>query len=193
MIVSTVASRFASNRTSRLVTIPTNPLLSTTGIPEISFSFISAIRSRMVAVTGMVKGSLTTPLSYFLTKRTSRSCFSTLMFLWITPSPPSCAIAIARRASVTVSMADDTSGIFNAIERVKLDSRLTDLGRTVECAGRSRTSSNVKASSAIRNIRLPLSAKRHYTDEVRNCIDRVKRDLEPMFCSSDQSLMNREN
>jgi hypothetical protein len=56
-------------------------------------------------------------------------------------------------------MADDTSGIFNAIERVKLDSRLTDLGRTVECAGRSKTSSNVKASSAIRNIRLPLSAK----------------------------------
>ena len=81
MMVSTVASRFASNLTSRLVTMPTRPELSTTGIPEISFSFISATRSRMVASTGMVKGSLTTPLSYFFTRRTSRACFSMLMLL----------------------------------------------------------------------------------------------------------------
>jgi hypothetical protein len=33
---------------------------------------------------------------------------SAVMFLWITPMPPSWASAIARRASVTVSMAADT-------------------------------------------------------------------------------------
>ena len=46
--------------------------------------------------------------------------------------PPSCAIAIAKRASVTVSIAEETSGILRAIDAVSLDSRLTVLGRTVE-------------------------------------------------------------
>ena len=45
------------------------------------------------------------------------SHFSCLLFgcqvLWMIPMPPSWAIAIARRASVTVSMAADTSGRFN--------------------------------------------------------------------------------
>ena len=35
------------------------------------------------------------------------------MFLWMMPMPPSCAMAIARRASVTVSMAADTSGMLS--------------------------------------------------------------------------------
>jgi hypothetical protein len=38
------------------------------------------------------------------------------------------------------------------IDAVSLDSRLTDLGRTVECAGSRRTSSKVRASSATLNI-----------------------------------------
>jgi len=33
-----------------------------------------------------------------------------VMFLWMNPSPPSCAMAMAVRASVTVSMAALTSG-----------------------------------------------------------------------------------
>jgi len=57
-----------------------------------------------------VIGSLTTPLSKRLTLATSAACFAGDMFLWTMPIPPSCAIAIASRASVTVSMAADTTG-----------------------------------------------------------------------------------
>ena len=35
------------------------------------------------------------------------------MFLWMTPMPPSCAMAMAMRASVTVSMAADSSGMLS--------------------------------------------------------------------------------
>ena len=101
-------------------------------MPEMLFSLIKAMSSPIVADAAIVIGSLTTPLSNFLTNRTSRACFSTVMLLWITPMPPSCAIAIAKRASVTVSIAEETSGILRAIDAVSLDSRLTVLGRTVE-------------------------------------------------------------
>ena len=36
----------------------------------------------------------------------------------MTPMPPSCAMAMARRASVTVSMADEMTGILRRMERV---------------------------------------------------------------------------
>ena len=49
-----------------------------------------------------------TPLSCFLTRPTSRAWPAIVMFLWMMPMPPSCAIVIARRASVTVSMAADS-------------------------------------------------------------------------------------
>src|SRR5471030_2097235 len=75
--------------------------------------------------------------------------------------PPSCAMAIARRDSVTVSMAADTSGILRVIVRVSLVFRLTSRGRIVEWAGISRTSSKVRAFWTTR-IWCSL-AKRHYT------------------------------
>ena len=62
------------------------------------------------------------------------------------PIPPSCARAIARRDSVTVSIAAESSGTLSVIVRVSLDFVSTWLGRTRECAGRRRTSSNVSAS-----------------------------------------------
>jgi hypothetical protein len=71
-------------------------------------------------------------------------------FLWTIPIPPSCAIAIARRASVTVSIAADTSGMFSSSFRVRRVFRETSLGRTREWAGRSRTSSKVSAFWIIR-------------------------------------------
>ncbi len=37
----------------------------------------------------------------------------------MTPMPPSCAIAIAIAPSVTVSMAEDTSGMLRSMVRVK--------------------------------------------------------------------------
>ena len=51
------------------------------------------------------------PDSAFLTFVTSRACCSTVMFLWMTPMPPSRAMQIAVAASVTVSIADESSGM----------------------------------------------------------------------------------
>src|SRR3989338_4296952 len=59
--------------------------------------------------------------------------------------PPSCAMAMAKRASVTVSMAAETSGKFKAMLREKRVARLVSLGRTWENAGTNNTSSKVSA------------------------------------------------
>ncbi len=93
----------------------------------------------------MTTGSCTTPDSYRLTFDTSAACCSAVMFLWMTPIPPSCAMAMARRASVTVSMAADTSGRFRVMLRVKRVTREVSLGRTWEYAGTNNTSSKVSA------------------------------------------------
>jgi hypothetical protein len=63
--------------------------------------------------------------------------------------------------SVTVSIAADTSGMFRLILRVRRVARLTSRGRTVECAGTRRTSSNVRAFWMTRMF--SPGAKRHYT------------------------------
>ena len=101
---------------------------------------------------GMVIGSLTTPLSKRLTLATSAACALAGMFLCTMPMPPSCASAMARRASVTVSMAADTSGIFSSMARVSRVFRLTSRGRTVEWAGTSETSSKVSAFCTTRML-----------------------------------------
>ena len=59
------------------------------------------------------------------------------------PMPPSRAIAIAMRASVTVSMALETSGVATVMRRVTRDDVSASLGMTSVCPGRSRTSSYV--------------------------------------------------
>ena len=64
----------------------------------------------------------------------------------MTPMPPDCAMQIAMRASVTVSMAEDRSGILRAMERVTLVRVSAVEGSTEEAAGTSRTSSKVRAS-----------------------------------------------
>ena len=63
----------------------------------------------MVTTSRIVKSSAD------FTFLTSSTCLSNDMFLWITPIPPSCAIAIANSASVTVSIAALNIGIFNLI------------------------------------------------------------------------------
>jgi len=63
------------------------------------------------------------------------------MFLWMMPMPPSWAMAMARRASVTVSMAADTSGMRRSISRVSRVVVSTSLGMTSVSPGSSRTSS----------------------------------------------------
>ncbi len=62
--------------------------------------------------------------------------------------PPSRASAIAIRASVTVSIAAERSGISSAIARVSRVAVETSLGSTAESAGTSRTSSKVRPSFA---------------------------------------------
>ena len=52
------------------------------------------------------------------------------------------------RASVTVSMAADTSGISSAIVRVSRLAVTTSFGSTADSAGTSRTSSKVRPSFA---------------------------------------------
>src|SRR6186713_1813524 len=61
------------------------------------------------------------------------------------PMPPSCAMAMASRASVTVSMAADTSGRFRRMFRENWVEREVSLGRTWENAGTNNTSSKVSA------------------------------------------------
>ena len=72
------------------------------------------------------------PDSYFLTRRTWAACSSMVRFLWITPIPPSWAIAMAIADSVTVSMAEETSGICRLIERVSRVPVETAVGSTCE-------------------------------------------------------------
>jgi hypothetical protein len=69
-----------------------------------------------------------------------------VIFLWITPMPPSRAMAMARLASVTVSMAAEIIGIFMGMFLESLVLRLTSRGITSEYDGTSRTSSKVKPS-----------------------------------------------
>lgn len=66
-----------------------------------------------------------------------------LMFLCMIPIPPSLDIAIARRASVTVSMAALTMGMFISRPFVSLVLVLVSLGNTSEYLGKTSTSSKV--------------------------------------------------
>src|SRR5690606_25890285 len=131
------------------------PLPSTTGTPEMLCARVSASTSRMLVSGPTVIGSRITPDSNRLTLATSAACCSRLRFLWMMPMPPIWAMAIAKRPSVTVSMAAETIGSFNRNSRVRRVPRSTSLGRTVEWAGTSETSSYVSASAWMRSIGVP--------------------------------------
>ena len=118
IIASTFWSRFFSKRRSRLVRMPTRRPFFVTGMPLISCCRMSATALWTGASGSMVTGSTTIPLSYFLTLVTSSACCWMVRFLWMNPRPPSCAMAMAVRASVTVSIAELTSGIRSRTLRV---------------------------------------------------------------------------
>ena len=80
----------------------------------------------------MVTGLITMPDSNFLTVRTWAACSSGVMFLWITPMPPCCDMAMAIALSVTVSIAEASSGMFSEIVRVSLAPVLVLAGSTWE-------------------------------------------------------------
>ena len=64
----------------------------------------------------------------------------------MTPMPPACAMAIAIAASVTVSIAEATIGMFSEISRVMRVRTSTSDGSTSDRPGFSSTSSKVSAS-----------------------------------------------
>ena len=79
-----------------------------------------------------VTGSIIMPFSARFTLRTSFAWRSMLIFLCSTPMPPSWAMPMAIAASVTVSIAADTKGVFNMIFFEKRDATVTSLGSTSE-------------------------------------------------------------
>ena len=105
-----------SNRMSRLVMMPTrDPLSSTTGRPEIRNRAHMASTSARVLSGEQVTGSVTIPASERLTISTWPACSAIDRLRCSTPMPPWRAMAIAIRASVTVSIAELTSGTLSRI------------------------------------------------------------------------------
>ena len=85
----------------------------TTGRPEIRYRPHSSSTSAMVASGPQVTGLVIIPASERLTMSTWCACSSIDMLRCRTPMPPCRAIATAMVASVTVSMAEDSSGIWS--------------------------------------------------------------------------------
>ena len=80
----------------------------------------------------MVTGFTTMPDSNFFTCRTCSACWSGVRLRWMTPMPPACAMAMASRASVTVSIAAERIGRLSEIDRVSRVRMSASAGSTVE-------------------------------------------------------------
>ena len=81
-----------------------------TGTPEMWYSAMSSRAVPTVSSGGRLIGSTMMPFSRPLDLVDLSRLPSCGMFLWMMPMPPSRAMAIAMRASVTVSIAADTGG-----------------------------------------------------------------------------------
>ncbi len=101
----------------------------------------SASSSAIVASGATVTGSEIIPDSERLTRSTWCAWSAIGRLRCSTPRPPSRAIAIASRDSVTVSIAAETSGMRREISRVRREVVSTSLGTTSVSPGSSRTSS----------------------------------------------------
>ena len=91
-------------------------LASVIGTPLMWYVRIRSSASETSASGGSVTGSTIIPDSLRFTLSTSATWSSIERFRWMIPMPPSRASAIARRASVTVSIAAETSGISSVID-----------------------------------------------------------------------------
>jgi hypothetical protein len=94
-----------------------------------------------VASAVVVTGCETIPASERFTRSTCCACSSIDRLRCSTPRPPWRAIAIAIRASVTVSIAADSSGTCTRILRETSEEVSASVGLTSVSPGRSRTSS----------------------------------------------------
>ena len=94
------------------------------------FSAMSFSASPTLALLNSFTGSSIMPLSDRFTRRTSAACSAIDWFLWITPMPPCCAMAMASSAPVTVSMAALTMGTLRVMLRVNGERMSTSRGST---------------------------------------------------------------
>ncbi len=85
-----------------------------------------------------------TPFSERFTMSTCSACWLMDIFLWMMPMPPSRAMAMAMRYSVTVSIAALIRGMFSCIFLVSRVFRSMSAGSTSLAAGMSSTSSKVR-------------------------------------------------
>ena len=122
--------------------MPTSrPSASTTGRPLTRKRAHRRSTSATVASAVVVTGSVIMPDSLRLTVSTCAAWSSIERLRWMTPSPPCRAKAIAIRDSVTVSIAEESSGACSRIRRVSRDAVSASLGITSVCPGSSITSS----------------------------------------------------
>ena len=133
-------------RMSRLVIMPTSLPSSQMGTPEMRKFPIISSASRTRLSGERKKGFAITPFSERFTLSTWSACRSMGMFLWMMPTPPSRAMAMAISDSVTVSIAAVRMGALSLIVRVSCVEKSTSLGNTWDSAGISRTSSKVRPS-----------------------------------------------
>ena len=120
-----------TKRMSRLVTMPTSrPSPSTTGRPLTRNWAQSRSTSATVASGVVVTGWVIMPDSDRLTRSTWSAWSAMERLRWITPRPPSRAIEIAIRDSVTVSIADESSGAASRMRRVSRVEVSASLGMT---------------------------------------------------------------
>ena len=138
-----------SKRRSRLVMMPiSRPSESMTGRPEMWNSEHCSSTSASVDSPVVVTGSETMPDSERLTRSTCRVWSSIERLRCRIPMPPCRAMAMAIWASVTVSIAAETSGSRREMLR---DSRVdvsASLGMTSVAPGSSSTSSKVRPRAA---------------------------------------------
>ncbi len=136
-----------SKRRSRLVRMPTSRRdASTIGTPEMRYLDMRSSAAPTRSSGPRVTGSTIIPDSERLTLSTSVTWSSIERFRWMTPMPPSRAMAIARRASVTVSIAADISGMASSIDEVRRVAVDTWAGTTSDAEGTRQTSSKVSPS-----------------------------------------------
>ena len=93
---------------------------------------------------GSVTGSRIIPDCERFTRSTSTTWSSIDRLRWMMPMPPARARAMARRASVTVSIAADTIGMASSMRGVSRVQVRTSFGMTEDSAGTSSTSSKVR-------------------------------------------------
>src|SRR3954463_14038055 len=109
---------------------------------------MSVLAAAIVSSGEQVIGWVTIPASERFTMSTCAAWSSTERLRCSTPTPPCRAMAMAIRASVTVSIGLDSTGVRSVIDRLSRDVVSASLGMMSEAAGTSKTSSNVSPSRA---------------------------------------------